>query len=246
MSDTHHFKERVNGGVLLNNPTVFGSNIGGGVWVMQLTDFPIFQKFNSCFEMVRLNSVTIEYLPKANMQLNYVGLTAGGSPTSNNISISGTLITAMDQVPYNVVIGTTATSTNWINDVSNTSGTTSAAPYSNGVITPGYVRGLQNAKERELYKKQSQTFNPAFYTPILGGDGQTTFTPVAWQRNVKKWVSTNIQSTIGDQLVTSGNGPLYYGPIFALDVNGNDDSLPNQLFDIRLTYNMSFRRLKGV
>lgn len=239
MSDTHHFKETVNGGVISNisaNATVTG------VWAMQLTDFPIFQQFKNCFEFVRLNACVIEYLPKYNMQLN---LTSNATGNPEQISTTGTYVTAIDQVPFSVVIGSTSTMVGWSNDASNTSGTTSPAPYTSSSISVGYVRGIQNSREKELYKKTVQKFMPAFYTPVLGGDGPSTFTSVAWQRNVKKWVTTTIGQTGGNLGVTSGNGPLYYGPVLALDINEpTEATLP--LFDVRLKYSMSFKRLKGV
>lgn len=244
MSDTHHFKETVNGGMLGLSGA---NNTGTGVWVMQLTDFPVFQNFRTAFEFVRLNSCTIEYIPKFNMQLVQMPTTNTGAIGS--ISITGTLVTAIDQVPFNVIIGTTAPSSNWTNDSSNTTGTTVPTPYSSSTMTVGYVRGLQNSSEKEFYMKRRQRFMPTFFTPVLGGDGTGTFTPVAWQRNVKKWVTTTIQTTGGAGEVINGNGPVYYGPVYAFDANyvapatgGN----VTEMYDIRLHYSMSFRRVKGV
>jgi len=155
----HTFTETVNGGMLgISSAT----RLGTGVWVFQLTDFPIFQKFNTCFEFVRLNKITIEYWPKFNMQLNQ------GSVVADN-SMSGTFITAVDQVPFNIVVGTTTAAANWVDDSSSSSGTTDATPYESASITPGYVRGLEGSKECELYKKQTTSFYPAFYDFVVQG-----------------------------------------------------------------------------
>lgn len=240
MSDTHHFKETVNGGILGINA---GNRTGSGVWVFQLSDFPIFQRFNQCFEFARLNKITIEYWPKFNMQLNQN--VAG----TINQSISGTLITALDQIPFNVIVGTTGAAPNWVADGSDTSGTSSATPYESPSITPGYARGIQNSREKELYVKRTQTFDPAFYDYVVSGDGIGNISgAAAFERKIKKWVTTSYQTTTGTGLVTSGgNGPLYYGPIYCFDVNaGYPASATVELYDIKLKYSMSFRRLKGV
>jgi len=246
ISDNHHFKETVNAGVLgIHNTS--GDVTGTGVWVMQLTDFPIFQRFNECFEFCRLNKCTIEFIPKFNMQLYQTPQVAASVPST---SITGTLITAIDQVPFNVVVGTTATAPNWTNDSSNTTGTTSAAPYASASVTPGYVRGLQGSREKELYKKHTLTFMPAFYDYLVTGGGFNTLSGVSYERKVKKWVTTHRLEPSTDSPVTNGVGPIYYGPVYAFDVNefyattGSPSFVA--LYDVRMRYSMSFKRLRGV
>lgn len=261
MADTHHFKETVNAGVLYINPltggpaggnifTGIGAFAGTGVYAMQLSDFPIFQRFNGCFEFARLNRCTIEFIPKYNMQLSSNSLSSTASTFS--ASTSGTFITAVDQVPFIVVPGTTSVALNWVNDSSNSSGTTSATPYTSTTVTPGYVRGLQGSREKELYKKHTLNFYPAFYDYLMTGisnSGSITAN-ASYQRKIKAWVSTQTLLTTGTAPVATNTGPLYFGPVYALDVNGYpggvSDNINIPLFDVRLKYSMSFKRLRGV
>lgn len=248
MSDTHHFKETVNAGVLGVNLSTPASLIGTGVYTLQLTDLPIFQRFQSCFEFARLNKCTIEFIPKYNMQLNQQPL-AGVSATAVS-SVSGTFITAIDQIPIDITIGTSSPAINWLNDVSNSTGTTSATPYSSTVITPGYIRGLQGSKEKELYKAHRVTFTPAFYTPVLAGVAGGTFSTGAYTRQLKKWVTTQLLLAGSTDIPVgpTGNGPIYYGPVYAFDVNNapSTDNISISMFDVRMKYSMSFKRLRGV
>lgn len=260
MSDTHHFKETVNAGVLFINPLTGGPSgsitagvgafNGTGVYAMQLTDFPIFQRFNGCFEFARLNKCTIEFIPKFNFQSNLNSLSSTAATFSS--STTGTFITAIDQVPIGIAIGTTATALNWVNDSSNSSGTSSAAPYTSTTVTTGYVRGLQGSREKELYKKHTLSFFPAFYDYIVTGAGPGIVNGAGFQRMIKKWVCTNnlTGGGGGSTNVVSGNGPVYYGPVYALDVNGYPggvtDNINLPLYDVRMRYSMSFKRLKGV
>lgn len=255
MSDTHHFKETVNGGVLYVNPstgagsaTGAGAFLGTGVYLMQLTDFPIFQRLNGVFEFVRVNKCTIEFIPKYNFQSNSIGLSAVAS--SFNTSTTGTLVTAIDQVPFtSVVPGSTANAPNWVSDSSNSSGTTNAQPYQCTSVTVGYVRGLQGSKEQEFYKKRRISFFPAFYVPIVGQNaaGDT----LSYERRIKKWVTTQILNVGSSETpVTNDNGPYYYGPVYAFDCNGYSgsasDNINIALYDIRFHYSISFKRLRGV
>lgn len=259
MSDTHHFKETVNGGVLYINPltggpagniiTGVGAFNGTGVYVMQLSDFPIFQRFNNCFEFVRLNKCTIEFIPKFNFQSNMNSLSSTAATFSS--STTGTFLTAIDQVPINVLITSTATALNWVNDSSNTSGTTAATPYTSSTVTTGYIRGLQGCREKELYKKHTISFYPAFYDVILGSGGTAATNAIAYERKIKKFVNINLLQGAGSSAqVANTTGPLYYGPMYGFDVNGYpggvNDNINIPLFDVRLRYSMSFKRLRGV
>lgn len=249
MADTHHFKETVNAGVLGVNLGTAASLVGTGVYVMQLTDFPIFQRFATCFEFARLNKCTIEFIPKYNMQLNQQPL--GGVSATSISSVTGTFITALDQVPIRDASGTPAI--NWLNDVSNSTGTTSATPYQSTTVTTGYVRGLQGSREKELYKKHRISFYPAFYDIIFGATNASsgaslTYSANSYQRRIKAWVTTNILGTSSDPVVGDLTGPLYYGPVYAFDVNNapSTDNISISMFDVRMKYSMSFKRLKGV
>jgi len=241
LSDTHHFKETVNGGVLGISST---TALGGGVFIMQLTDFPIFQKFSTCFEFARLNKCTIHFIPKFNMQLNQLTFSTGVEAT---VSINGTIITAVDQVPYDVVIGSSTVAATWSNDSSNTTGTSSPTAYTSNIITPGYIRGLQGSKEMEIYKKRSISFMPCFFDYIMDGQGLGDTDNPAFERKVKKWVATKyVGAGSGTVDVTPGHGPVYYGPVYCFDVNAPPSSGSQALYDIRFTYSMSFKRVTGV
>lgn len=228
-----------------------GSFLGTGVYVMQLTDFPIFQRLNGVFEFARLNKCTIEFIPKFNMTLNQNFL-SGGTAAQFASSTTGTLITAIDQIPINgISIGSSPKAVNWVNDSSNSTGTSSAAPYRSDTVTPGYVRGLSGSREKELYKKHKISFYPAFYDYVQGS-GNTGLSVNAFERRVKRWVCTNSLGTAaaGNDPVTDGSGPLYYGPMYAFDVNAYagavGDNINIALFDVRLKYSMSFMRMRGV
>lgn len=211
---------------------------------MQLTDFPIFQKFSTCFEFARLNKCTIDFIPKFNMQLNSLTTSTGVGAT---VSITGTLITAVDQVPYDVVIGSSTVAATWSNDSSNTTGTSSATAYNSNIITPGYIRGLQGSKEQELYKKRSITFSPCFFDYILDGQGGSDVSNPAFERKVASWVTTKFVGSAGGTVdVTVGHGPIYFGPVYCFDVNAPPASGSQALFDVRFRYSMSFKRLSGV
>lgn len=264
--DVHHFKQLVDGGTItLPNPTSGNIREVTGACIMRLTDLPIYDQMAPNFEFARLNKCKIEFIPKYNMQMNQ--LTTGSGAVSTG-SITGTMITAVDQIP--IYTGATAgsvfvTATSWNND-GDELGSATYASFVQTSMTPNYVRSLQGAKEKELYKKQTISFYPAFYDYVMTPSGNTapgqpavtsisapipTVAAVAVttngcvERKIKKWISINN--------VTSGNvtalginaGPLYYGPVYALDVNvpGSTGFVP--LFDVRLTYSVSFKRYKG-
>lgn len=261
MSEVHHFTQRVNGGTIV---LPVGASVATttGACIIRLTDLPIFLQMGKNFEFARLNKCTVEFWPKANMQLNQ--FTAAGA--LNSFSPSGTFVTAIDQVPiYSAVVGPTfgyAQAASWVNDASNDTNVTSASWVASGVTT-SYIRGLQGAKEQELYKKRKMSFYPAFYDWVMTGEGSGDITNVtntlpsttsgqpfvsngSVERKIKKWISIN---NINSQsaAVTETRGPLYYGPMYAIDCNVDGTaagSIP--LFDIRFKYSISFKRYRGL
>lgn len=262
-SDIYHYKETINGGTLVVGSGYNQTTTAGGVWIMRLSDFPIFQRFVDCYEFARLNKCTIDYIPKSNMQTN-LSVAAGASAPVQ--SLTGTLITAIDQIPLfvgpNQGGGTISTAITWENDGSNDANISSPGPAACSQTTCSYVRGLQNSRERELYKRQRISFYPAFYTPVLdsaiaqNAESGSVFplnysSTGCFERNIKKWVNINsFQTSNGGGTSTNivaSPGPLYYGPIYALDLNGIPAMTPSnfELFDVRFTYSISFKRLKG-
>lgn len=229
---------------------------------MRLSDFPIFQRFVNCYEFARLNKVTIQYIPKANMQLNL------NTSSATQTSVTGTLITAIDQVPLVAFYaGATAivAAPTWITDADADANVTVPFAASCAAVTPTYVRGLESSRECEFYKRQVLSFYPAFYDYVLDnpivntttGAGNTgTFGNLAsnsgcFERKIKKWVNittlTQTASSSGTGSSVANAGPVYYGPVYALDINqqpvSSNPAFP--LFDVRMTYSMSFKRLKG-
>jgi len=194
------------------------------------------------------------------MQLNQIAVSTGVLSTA---SPSGTLITAIDQIPITTTSGSNFTlALSWANDNSNSSGVTSCSAVGEpGPSSCSYVRGIQNSHERELYKKHKVSFFPAFYDYIMApsaASGAITnvtnpliSSTAVWttngsvERKIKKWVTVNNANQAG---ISDNTGPLYFGPMYALDVNAEPGTSANSipLFDVRLTYSVSFKRLRGV
>lgn len=257
-SDLYHYKETIDGGQIVLPAGGNGRN-PGGVWIMRLSDFPIYQRFINCYEFARLNKVTLHYIPRFNMQVNQgTALSTGQGGTQ---SFGGTLVTAIDQIPLlTSYAGASATvaSAVWEGGINDTGVTSPFLAEGGTVITPDYVRGLENSHEKEFYTKQTQTFTPAFYTTLVDTSvinttsqtaGSTASSSGCYQRNIKKWVNINsiVQTSAGSEAVVSNVGPVYYGPVMALDLRDDEISqtLAVPLFDVRMTYSMSFKRLKG-
>jgi len=265
MSDVHHFKQTVNGGELIYPSGLSNAqNVTGGC-IIRLTDLPLYQQMGPNFEFARLNKCTIEFWPKANMQLNQ--FTAAGAVSS--FSPSGRLITAVDQVPFysdlTTSLGTFLAAPSWANDTSNDTGVT-VASFVKTAMTADYIRGIQGSREKELYKKHSITFFPAFYDYVMTGIGTGAITSVTnvipneenvtggglstngcVERKIKKWVSINNIGSNNSSGIAINVGPLYFGPVYAMDVNVDGSgatSIP--LFDIVLKYSISFKRVRGV
>lgn len=254
MSDVHHFKETINAGQLQVSNTASEVN-STGCFVMRLTDFPAYQTLGANFEFARVNKCTIEFIPKYNMQLNL----GGGASTS----VTGTMVTGIDQIPiYTTGSGGFTPASTWINDVSNDTGVTSASAVQTS-LTTSYIRGLQGSREKELYKKHRISFYPAFYDYVMTGTGTGTIAGISnpvpasanttWgtngcvERKIKKWISINTLQSSASPTGALNVGPLYFGPVYALDVNQPAASdVDTVLYDIRMTYSISFKRLKGV
>lgn len=256
-SDVHHFRETINAGQLIYPVTGSQTQTNStGALIMRLTDLPIYQNLGSAFEFARLNACIWHILPKANMQLNQLTVSTSALATA---SPSGTLVTAVDQIP---IYGNTNTAlyslaSTWSDDSSNDTGVTSASFVAAQGITTSYIRGLQGSRETELYKKQRRKFFPAFYDYIMSPSGTGTITNVenphgtfvnngCVERKIKRWVSLrNVVSTNAGGSSTAQNaGPLYFGPLYALVVNEPSTSA-TPLFDMRLTYSVSFKRVVG-
>jgi len=260
MKDVHHFKQTISGGEFIL-PIASDNITSTGGCIIRLTDLPFYQRMAPNFEFARLNKCTIEFWPKANMQLNQ--FTAAGALST--FSPSGTLITAVDQVPfYSSTLSSGMAfvqSVIWAGDASDDSGITSASWVRVGMSTD-YIRGLQGSREKELYKKHTISFYPAFYDYVMTGEGAGPITGVSnllpnttdvnWgtngcvERKIKKWVSINNLDSRANT-ATVNTGPLYFGPVAAIDCNVDGtgaSAIP--LYDVRLKYSISFKRVRGV
>lgn len=184
------------------------------------------------------------------MQLNFATNLAAGGASTYSSSMSGTLITAIDQVPLVSTSGTIATANTWVNDNSNDTGVTFPFAAAASQLTPSYVRGIQNAREKELYKKHSISFYPAFYdyvvnNPVnIGTPASQNIDNGIYQRVIKKWVNCRTLETASS--LNPNNGPVFYGPVYAVDINQDPSIQITALYDIRMSYSVSFKRLRGV
>lgn len=247
----HTFTGETSAGQLVipsGNTTLYQS----AVWVIRLPNIPIFATMGINFEFCRLNKFSISYLPKSNMQTNLPFLPSSGVNTQGT-SITGTLITAIDQVPIAGVSTLSSTATCWISDATETN-VTLAAPYSftsAAYNQPGvdYVRGIEKGRETELYKKVKQSFYPAFYSSIVDmAQNNPPSTGLCFERRIKKWINCTTITGSSQTSPILNAGPFYWGPMFALCVNqpsymGSSETFP--LFDVRMKYSISFKRVRG-
>lgn len=260
MSDVYHYKGIINAGIL-STPTTGNLKNSTGAMVMSLTDFPIYGTCSSLYEFARVNKCRLEIRPKANMQLNQL-ITTG--PALSTFSLSGRLITAIDQVPFYSPTGTNySAAETWSLDTSNTTGV-SGTTFVEAPFTTNYIRGLQGARETELYQKQSRSFYPACYEYMMAPNGGTVNNLVDNQppsstvtgfnnngsakRCLKQWVNIatiTTGTTPGTGSVGENKGPIYFGPLYALDVNVPSTTTNIPLYDLILHYSISFKRVKG-
>lgn len=199
----------------------------------------------SNFEFVRVNKWRMEFLPKFNMSLQQAPA-ASGVVTQ---SITGTLLVNIDQVPLVSTTGAVGQAATWQGDTETGAATSTAFGAACALVDPNYIRGMTGCKEKEIYKKIVQSFYPTFYTPVLDTNinfSLTTGLPYSstgcFDRQVKKWININLLEAAS---ALPNNGPLYYGPIWALDLNNHVVTSILDLYDVRVHYSVSYRRVKG-
>lgn len=264
MSDVHHFKGIVNAGVLswiAGSATAATLAQIAGVYVFRLDDLPIFEQFAEGFEFVRINRCRMEFMPRYNMS----NLPIGAVSTTDTVTASGqlpTFITGYDEVPLVVgsgVGGDLATSGTWSSQTGDDANVAEMKAYGcQGGITPSYIRGLQRSKETEIYKKHSVSFIPAFYDYAMTnatGEGNVTNGYGTYERRTKKWINCNVQlqtvsgaSSTPVSTATPAIGPDFYGPVYSFSQPGTNTSTTSivQLYDVKLHYSVSFRRVRGL
>jgi len=232
-SDIHTFKGIINGGFLMSIVSSTSTHVGGQ-YIMKLSDLPIINgSLGNSFDFVRLNKCKMEFLPKV-------------SQTQTNTEIPGTFLTGLDEIPITFATGTFTTAPTWATSGGDDAGVTEATAYDHERITPDYIRGMQNSKETECYKKHVVHFTPTFYDYMVAAStANQTSSPTqsggVFQRCQKKWINLNYfsQSTGAEVL---SPGPDFYGPMYSFSQNSTS-SLP--IYDVKLHYSVSFRRLKG-
>jgi len=227
LGDVHSFKGIINAGILSALPAGTSTHLGGQ-YIFQLTDLPIYQNMNNCFDFVRVNSCRMEFLPRANMaQIN----------TETNV----TFLTGLDEIP---MVGTSSTvAPTWSAQGSEDAGVTESKAYDHVRITPDYVRGMQNSRETEAYKKHTRVFTPWHFINTVDTITTGMSSGVQYQKQSRKWIALNyLDQTTGTEIASGG--PDYYGPMYSFGAN-NGISSPTPLYDVKLHYSISFRRLKG-
>jgi len=233
-TDIHTFKGIINAGFL--SSIVSGTSLHtGGQYILKLSNLPIVAgSLGNAFDFVRFNKCRLEFLPKVNM-------------TQTSSEIPGTFLTGLDEIPLTFNTGTFTTAPTWGSSGGEDAGVTEATAYDHPNITPDYIRGQQGSKESECYKKHVVHFTPVFYNYIVAAvsanqTSSPTQTGGVFQRNLKKWVNLNYLSQISGTDVQSP-GPDFYGPMYCFSQNSTTSA---PLYDVKLHYSVSFRRLKGV
>lgn len=159
-----------------------------------------------------------------------------------------TFLSGLDEIPLTFATGTFTTAPSWASQADEDAGITEATAYDHERITPDYLRGMQNSKETEIYKKHVVHFTPVFYDYMVAAvSANQTSSPTqsggVFQRCAKKWVNLNYLSQQTGAEVQSP-GPDFYGPMYCFGNNMPAGST-QQYYDVKLHYSVSFRRLKG-
>jgi len=238
LGDIHTFKGILNGGQLGTLLSSTSTHLGG-LYIFKLSDFPIIGSAGSglgaSFDFCRVNKCKMEFLPRYNMQANPI--TTGGSNEPQP-----TFLTGLDEVPI-ITSGSFTPAPSWTTQGDEDADVTEATGYDHPRITPDYIRGMQNCKETETYKKHVVHFTPWFFNTLVGGETGAGFNPTGtYVRNIKKWINLQAlnQSTGAEANVI---GPDFYGPMYSFS---NNVTNPINYYDVKIHYSVSFRRLKGI
>lgn len=245
LGDIHTFKGIVNAGILSGIPSTTSTHLGGQ-YIFHLADFPIIgsgTNLGESFDFVRLNKCKMEFMPRYNQAT--APNTAAGTTQAQSI----TFLTGLDELPIVFGTGTFTHAPSWTSQASEDTGVTEATAFDHPAISPDYLRGMQNSKETEIYKKHVVHFTPVFYNYLVSavGGNQTsspTQTGGVFERQTKKWINLNYMSQIAGTEVASP-GPDFYGPMYTFSNNIAGTAI-TQYFDVKLHYSVSFRRLRGI
>lgn len=264
--DTHHFKGIVNAGIvswIAGSATASTLAQIGGVYMFKFSDLPIFENMQPCFEFVRINKCVMEFMPRYNMntmtntilQASDVITQPVNYLTADAKSVQlPTFITAHDEVPLvQDVPGGQVVSGTWSSQGGDDSGVDEMKAYGcQGGVTPSYIRGIVGSKETEIYKKHVVVFTPAFYALIF--TESTNNNGGVFQRVTKKWLNCSYQfqgQSDGTGIPTSSDtpslGPDFFGPVYSFSQPGTNTggTAVLQVYDVKMKYSISFRRVRG-
>lgn len=247
----------------------------GGVYVFRLDDLPIFENAATMYEFVRINRCRMEFMPRYNTSnlpssvlLQFDDSLTGpsniGSTTSSAAKLP-TFITGYDEVPLVSPLegDDLALSGTWSSEGGDDSNVAEMKAYGcQGGVTPSYIRGMIGSKETEIYKKHVVHFTPAFFDYAMTSGlpfGGTSNIPLpgsgVFERRQKKWINCNSQlqgetggtTTLPTSSDTPSVGPDFYGPVYSFSQAGINTSTTAvlQLYDVKMYYSVSFRRVRG-
>lgn len=232
LGDIHSFKGIVNAGIINTIPSST-STVIGGQYIINISDIPVIGVgggLSNSFDFFRFNRCSLEFMPRYNM-------------ATDTQTIPVTFLTGLDEVPiYSSGSALTAAPT-WSSQGDEDATVTESKAYGHPRLTPDYIRGQPGARETEMYKKHVVHFIPTFYTftasNTVAGIGLGAGN---YKANKKQWVNLNFLNDNTGAEVQS-QGPDFYGPMYAVS-NNTTASAP--LYDVKLHYSFSLRRLRGV
>lgn len=227
----HTFKGIINGGTLVSPASGTAITTWGGVYTWDMNTLPIYANMMSLFEFARVNSVKFELMPRANVS-------AVGSASTVSTA-TGTIIVGIDEAPLSSTAGKAST---WVSSASEDGAISEAFPQASTLITPDYLRGMENSSEVEIYKKIVRSFVPAAY--VITNLAPSTFNPtstmgVAYEQRKRTWWTCQTQSSSASALTS----PVFWGLMYAFCNAPINADVPT--YDVRIHYSISFKRLRG-
>jgi len=199
----------------------------------------------------------MEFMPRYNM----ANLPIGALSTTDTVTTSGqlpTFITGYDEVP---LVGADtpsfdlAPSGTWSSQSGDDTGVSEMKAYGcQGGVTPSYIRGTARSVETEVYKKHVVHFTPAFYDFAVSNNPSATNTLASngvFERRAKRWINCNTQVQTTESATSAdvaSLGPDFYGPVYSFSQPGTNTSTTAviQLYDVKMHYSVSFRRVRGL
>jgi len=245
LGDIHTFKGIINAGILAALPAATSSHLGGQ-YIFKMNDLPIYENMGPCFDFARMNKCRLEFMPRYNVT------SAPNTAAGATQGIPMTFLTGVDEIPiYNSTGGLpTIQAPTWLSQADEDAPVTEATAYDHPRISPDYLRGMDNCRETEIYKKHSRSFYPVSYSYLVDTVSNSNITPSpgaqspVFERKTKRWININAMNQLsGTEALVPG--PDYYGPMYSFGNNLASGGTATQYYDVKLHYSVSFRRLKG-